>query len=215
MLNNHNVSLSLLMVGQLMLCLLLTGCAKRIIPEDNLPPVPEVVSADTEHPQPSAASRKIAVLETLLACMESMDSHESKNSIDMDKPPSSKSAAVNRLQPRSTSPASVSEKVDAASWLARFTQACLLSRETASEQEWDQAQAILAELTLQYEEQEERLLLRYLERMLAQHRTLRLHQTRLNRLRQLNLELQNKIEQLKGLERDLDVNNPYSAEPHL
>lgn len=206
--SNYHASILLLAV------FMLTGCINPTISDnpalsDN--PSPLETDAHTEQPpqklmqQVSESSKKIALLDTVLACMEKTDSLDA----------SELAKEIKRMQIRSTVAQSLETNVYTDYLIERFSLACLLGRDSGTVQEWDSAQAILTELTSQFEHEDEQQLVRYVARSLELQRKLRQHQSQLNRLRQQNTELQNKIEQLKGLERDLDVNNPYSVENGL
>jgi len=92
--------------------------------------------------------------------------------------------------------------------------ACLLSRDSANDAQLAQAQALLeglaGDLSL-----EERLLVALLKRKISLQIQLRQQQSKLSDLRAQNRELLDKIEQLKGLERDLDVTNIPIPEPTI
>lgn len=197
--NNYSLPIVLLSIF-----LLLSACAKRTVPDSATEPGLSPQSTESESETVNLVtevSKKIALLETVLECMERVDSLE----------PSALATEIERLQSKSTLAHAIPEK-KSEHLIEQFSLACLLGREAASDREWDRAQAILAELSLAFEHEDERQLVRYVDRSLSLQRALRRHQSQLNRLRQQNTELLNKIEQLKGLERDLEVNNPYSGE---
>ena len=185
--------------------LLLSACATRTVPDSDNPKALTLSAAQPELAPltlKTEVSGKIALLETMLACMERVGSLQ----------PSELATEIDRLQSKSTLAHALPEKENSGYLIERFSLACLLGREAASDGESGRAQAILEELALAFEHEDERQLIRYMERSLGLQRSLRRHQSQLNRLRQQNTELQEKIEQLKVLERDLEVNNPYSGE---
>jgi hypothetical protein len=203
----------------LLLPIWLSACAERTIP--SVSPHPHLTETVAQVADTSAESvvvgvaEKMTPIQEMLACIERGESLESASlakemvrlqahlelSQALDKPALDQHLSDKQAQSESR--------------LQRFCLACLLSRDTANNTEWARARTLLSALTQDIEREEERQLVGLMMRTLNLKTQLRQHQTKLNRLHEQNNELLDKIEQLKGLERDLDVTRPLSSESAL
>lgn len=177
----------------------LSACAERNIPQIYPEPTPGDSNIHTEavkHAQAQEqvpAERPSAALD-ILGCLEADSLQPERVAKDIQKLQSS--ALAERTGQN------------------HLVLACLLSRDSANDTQLAQAQALLealaGDLSL-----EERLLVTLLKRKISLQLQLHQHQSKLSGLRAQNRELLDKIEQLKGLERDLDVTNIPIPEPTI
>lgn len=179
----------------------LSACAERNIPQIHPEPTPgdsnipteAVKHAQAQEQEQVPAAQPSAALD-MLGCLEADSLQPERVAKDIEK-----------LQ---------SSALDERTRQNHLVLACLLSRDSANDAQLAQAQALLeglaGDLSL-----EERLLVALLKRKISLQLQVRQHQSKLSGLRAQNRELLDKIEQLKGLERDLDVTNIPIPEPTI
>lgn len=193
--------------------LFLAACAERIIPDlepdsqlrGNDRPIDTQqteLSQDTESPPFSGT--KTALLE-MLSCLDRVESQ-------------ALSVIANELK-QVKADLQISSGLDHQTnrdhLRQKFFFACLLSRDPANDAQLARAHALLEALLRDELLLEERQLVQLLAHKISLQMQLRQHQHQLSVLRAHNQELLEKIEQLKGLERDLDVTNLPIPEPAL
>ena len=194
--------------------LFLTACAGRTVPENDQAPIltasdKPIESAKspgkTEVPDSAVDSGKNTDLLEMLACTERVERLQ----------PSLIASELRQLNAKLQVSPGPESSVVSEQPLQKFLLACLLSRESANDAQLARAQSLLEALLQEVSREEERHLVQLLGRTVSLQRRLHQYQAKLSGLQTLNRELLEKIEQLKGLERDLDVTNLPTQEPVL